>query len=119
MAAVNSIRYKGYRYDDETELYYLIARYYNPIEGVFLSMDPEGGDMDDPKTQNGYAYASSNPVMYTDPNGHYVWLIVNTGFAVYDGHGSYKSAKSRGLIGAKLVRHVYWFRRHRCGGWKI
>lgn len=106
MAEINPVRYKGYRYDDETQLYYLIARYYQPSEGVFLAVDPEGGDTDDPKTQNGYAYASSNPIMFTDPNGHYVWLIINAGFAVYDGYGGYKSAKNKRLKGAKLVRYV-------------
>nr|WP_232304331.1 hypothetical protein [Bacillus cereus] len=34
-------------------MYYLIARYYNPDHGVFLSVDPDPGDEDDPVTQNG------------------------------------------------------------------
>ena len=33
-----------------------IARYYNPDHGVFLSVDPDPGDEDDPVTQNGYTY---------------------------------------------------------------
>ncbi|PGB03823.1 hypothetical protein COL93_04905 [Bacillus toyonensis] len=35
-------------YDKEIGMYYLIARYYNPDHGVFLSVDP--GDEDDPVT---------------------------------------------------------------------
>nr|WP_252199168.1 RHS repeat-associated core domain-containing protein [Bacillus toyonensis] len=47
-------------------MYYLIARYYNPDHGVFLSADPD----DDPVTQNGYTYADNNPVMMVDPDGY-------------------------------------------------
>lgn len=108
MAAENKVRYKGYRYDDETKLYYLIARYYQPAEGVFLSTDPEGGDTDDPKTQNGYAYATSNPVMMSDPDGNYAWAAVNAGFAVYDGYKAYKAGKKAGKKGWKLAGSVAW-----------
>ena len=51
-------------------MYYLIARYYNPDHGVFLSVDPDPGDGDDPVTQNGYTYADNNPVMMVDPDGY-------------------------------------------------
>ncbi|MED1383878.1 RHS repeat-associated core domain-containing protein [Bacillus mycoides] len=54
-------------------MYYLIARYYNPDHGIFLSVDPDPGDEDDPVTQNGYTYADNNPVMNIDPNGHKAW----------------------------------------------
>lgn len=39
----NPYRYAGYRFDEETGLYYLIARYYEPRNGVFLSLDPDPG----------------------------------------------------------------------------
>ncbi|WLR43096.1 RHS repeat-associated core domain-containing protein [Bacillus carboniphilus] len=87
----NPYRYAGYQYDHETGLYYLIARYYQPTHGVFLSLDPDPGDDDDILTQNGYTYANNNPVMLVDPDGHWVWLAVNAGFAVYDGYKAYKS----------------------------
>ncbi|KXH87240.1 RHS repeat-associated core domain-containing protein [Sporosarcina sp. HYO08] len=108
MAAENPIRYKGYRYDDETGLYYLIARYYQPAEGVFLTTDPEGGDPDDPKTQNGYAYANNNPVMMTDPDGNYAWAVINAGFAAYDGYKAYKAGKAAGKQGWALAGSVAW-----------
>ncbi|PEJ18632.1 hypothetical protein CN675_14975 [Bacillus toyonensis] len=57
-------------------MYYLIARYYNPEHGVFLSIDPDPGDEDDPVTQNGYTYADNNPVMMTDPDGHFAQFLV-------------------------------------------
>ena len=70
MAAVNPYRYAGYRYDEETNHYYLIARYYNAAEGVFLAADPIAGESKNPLTQNGYSYANNNPVMNYDPNGN-------------------------------------------------
>ncbi|WP_233134489.1 RHS repeat-associated core domain-containing protein, partial [Geobacillus sp. 46C-IIa] len=81
-----------------TGLYYLIARYYRPEQGVFLSLDPDPSDADDILTQNGYTYANNNPVMLVDPDGHWVWMAVG---ALIGGVSSYKSAKSRGLKGWK------------------
>jgi RHS repeat-associated protein len=71
MASVNPYRYAGYRYEENTKLYYLMARYYNPDNGVFLSIDPVRGEMMNPITQNGYNYANNNPVMMVDPDGTY------------------------------------------------
>jgi RHS repeat-associated protein len=36
---MNPYRYRGYRYDAETGLYYLQSRYYNPEWGRFLNAD--------------------------------------------------------------------------------
>ncbi|MEA4827168.1 MAG: RHS repeat-associated core domain-containing protein, partial [Clostridium sp.] len=35
----NPYRYRGYRYDNETGLYYLQSRYYNPEWGRFINAD--------------------------------------------------------------------------------
>ncbi|MBG9754934.1 DNRLRE domain-containing protein [Lysinibacillus sphaericus] len=69
MATINPYRYAGYRYDEDSKLYYLMARYYNPDTGVFLSLDPVRGDTINPLTLNGYNYANNNPVMNVDPDG--------------------------------------------------
>ncbi|MBQ6906825.1 MAG: hypothetical protein IJQ28_00470, partial [Clostridia bacterium] len=36
---LNPIRYRGYCYDNETGLYYLISRYYDPTTGRFVNAD--------------------------------------------------------------------------------
>ena len=36
---LNPLRYRGYVYDDETGLYYLQSRYYDPVTGRFLNAD--------------------------------------------------------------------------------
>ncbi|UWE05062.1 DNRLRE domain-containing protein [Laceyella sacchari] len=66
----NPYRYSGYRYDAETGLYYLQARYYQPEHGNFLTKDPHQGDCADPLTKNGYSYANNNPEKYFDPDGN-------------------------------------------------
>ncbi|MFJ7647046.1 RHS repeat-associated core domain-containing protein [Lysinibacillus sp. NPDC097279] len=71
MDSINPYRYAGYRYDEDTKLYYLMARYYNPDTGVFLSLDPVRGDTMNPLTLNGYNYANNNPIINIDPDGEY------------------------------------------------
>ncbi len=69
MASSNPYRYAGYRYDEEIQLYYLMARYYNPETGAFLTLDPLRGIEMNPITMHGYTYANNNPVMNVDPDG--------------------------------------------------
>ncbi|WP_052314843.1 RHS repeat-associated core domain-containing protein [Desulfosporosinus meridiei] len=69
------IRYASYAYDTETQLYYLQARYYDPETARFISRDPDGGDQDNPISQNLYAYANDDPVNNVDPDGQWAWLI--------------------------------------------
>ena len=61
----NRIRYTGQQYDQQTEQYYLRARYYNPILGRFMQEDVYQGD-----GLNLYAYCQNNPIMYYDPSGY-------------------------------------------------
>ncbi|WP_088810262.1 MULTISPECIES: DNRLRE domain-containing protein [unclassified Listeria] len=72
----NPYLYAGYTYDKEIEQYYLMARYYEPEQGVFTAYDPDPGDEDDPQTMNGYNYANNNPVMMIDPDGNIAWWVV-------------------------------------------
>lgn len=54
--------------DASTGLTHLGAREYDPRTGRFISVDPEF-DQGDPKSWNGYGYADSNPVTFSDPDG--------------------------------------------------
>ena len=65
----NNYLYRGEQYDPDLGLYYLRARYYNPITGRFLSRDPEDGKPIDPKTLHKYLYVGGDPVNTTDPSG--------------------------------------------------
>ena len=61
--------YRGERYDSDLVLYYLRARYFNPLSGRFLTRDPEGGDASKPVTLHRYLYAGADAVNKTDPTG--------------------------------------------------
>ena len=65
----NPYRYAGYRYDSETGLYYLQARYYEARICRFLAKDPDGGDAQEPLALNPYLYCVDNPVNLVDPDG--------------------------------------------------
>ena len=67
----NPFKYAGYYYDNETGNYYLQARYYNPDIQRFISEDTYRGQLDDPLSLNLYTYCSNNPLIYTDPDGHF------------------------------------------------
>ena len=56
---------------DATGLYYLRARYMDPVTGTFTTMDTYGGSLSDPMSLHKYLFANSNPVMYSDPSGHF------------------------------------------------
>lgn len=66
----NQIRYTGGIYDEETGLYYLNARYYDPETGRFISQDSYRGKIDDPNQWHLYVYCANNPINYVDPSGH-------------------------------------------------
>ena len=65
----NVYRYRGEQYDADLNLYYLRARYFNPLTGRFLTRDPEEGDLQDPPSLHRYMYAADDPVNQADPTG--------------------------------------------------
>ena len=65
LLTINPFRYRGYYYDEETGLYYLNSRYYDPETGRFIS--PDSVNCLEPGAYNGlnlYAYCGNNPVNY-------------------------------------------------------
>lgn len=66
LAVEQPLRLAGQYADQETGLYYNLARYYDPRTGNFISPDPAGlesGGVDL------YAYANGDPLNYFDPDG--------------------------------------------------
>ena len=66
----NPYRYRGYRYDTETGLYYLQSRYYNPEWGRFLNADGLIGQIGDLIEHNLFVYCQNNPINLYDPYGY-------------------------------------------------
>jgi RHS repeat-associated protein len=65
----NNYLYRGEQYDSDLGLYYLRARYYNPLTGRFMSRDPEDGNQINPATLHKYLYADGDPLNGIDPTG--------------------------------------------------
>ena len=74
--ADNPIRYSGYQYDEETGLYYLNARMYDSSVARFLQEDTYTGDIKDPLSLNLYTYCQNNPLIYDDPTGHFLHILI-------------------------------------------
>ena len=77
LADINPLRYRGYYYDTETELYYLSNRYYDPKVSRFINADSTDAVLsaNGLYDQNLFVYCDNNPVMYADNEGDF-WHIV-------------------------------------------
>ncbi len=77
LGQMNPLRYRGYVYDTETGLYYIISRYYNPEIGRWINADDIDylGADGSPLSYNLFAYCMNNPVNRFDVNGN--WSLSN------------------------------------------
>jgi len=67
-----NLLYAGEQWDASAQQYYLRARYYNPLNGLFNRIDPFAGNSQDPQSLHKYLYAHSSPVMNVDPSGELI-----------------------------------------------
>lgn len=68
----NPLRYRGYYWDEETGLYYLASRYYDPEVGGFINADDinvPGMNLTVSSNKNLYACCDNNPITRTDLSG--------------------------------------------------
>ena len=76
IAELNRLTYRGYFYNRELGLYYLINRYYDPETGRFISADDaEYLDFQTLYGSNRYIYCLNNPINYIDPKGRSFILL--------------------------------------------
>ena len=77
--------YTGHVMDAASGLTYMQQRYYDPVIGRFLSVDPvtaySNGDM---RHFNRYAYAANNPYKFKDPDGRIIDTVFDVGFIIAD-----------------------------------
>lgn len=69
LGTLNPLRYRGYLFDTETNLYYLSTRYYNPTLGRFLNADAFASTGQGILGNNMFAYCGNQPVAYSDHSG--------------------------------------------------
>jgi len=68
--------FTGHIKDKATGLNYMQARYYDPVIGRFLSIDPVTFmDTGNPSMFNRYSYANNDPVNMIDLDGREAWLV--------------------------------------------
>jgi RHS repeat-associated protein len=65
----NVYLYRGELYDRDINMYYMRARWYNPVTGRFMSKDPKEGNPSDPASLHKYLYVGGDPVNKEDPTG--------------------------------------------------
>ena len=107
---INPIRYRGYYYDVETQLFYCNSRYYSPELCRFIS--PDSIEYLDPQSINGlnlYCYCMNNPIMYTDPSGHFVITLsaVLAAAAIGAAIGAVSGAVYGGITAAANGQNVW------------
>jgi len=79
-AAAQSHRFAGEYWDEDAQLVYLRARWYDPKLGRFISGDPFEGRQGDPRSLNRYGYGHGDPVHNTDPSGKESLMSLSTAF---------------------------------------
>lgn len=77
-AAPAGMGYTGHVNDPETGLVYMQARYYDPVVGRFLSIDPVTPAENPAEAFNRYWYANDNPYKYMDSDGREVEYAAGT-----------------------------------------
>ena len=108
LGTLNPFRYRGYVYDEETGLYYLRSRYYNPEWERFLNADANIGYSQGVNSHNLMAYCCNKPVNNFDPDGR--WLLFASICLMLGGvfYTDHKIATMRGLTNEeKLVARAH------------
>jgi RHS repeat-associated protein len=76
-AGDNDQWFAGKPYDASTGLSYFGARYYDPLLGRFMGMDPAPVDPGDIHGLSKYSYGNNNPYRYVDPDGRAVETVID------------------------------------------
>ena len=105
LGQANPYRYRGYRHDAETGLYYLNSRYYDPQVGRFVNADDiysvevEQGNL---VQYNLFTYCLNNPINMSDDSGYCAANIIGGVIGGVAGAAlGYLLAKYLGLSGWK------------------
>ena len=76
IGTLNPIRYRGYYYDFELNMYYLQSRYYDPVMKRMIASDDESLTADATLNNNNlFAYCDNNPVNRADTEGE-IWNVI-------------------------------------------
>jgi RHS repeat-associated protein len=103
----SAIGFTGHVNDPDTDLVYMQQRYYDPIAGRFLSVDPVVTDANSGGGFNRYNYANNSPYKYVDPDGRAAALAVPIigGVLIIGGYKYATDPQARAVI-KRILRAV-------------
>ena len=99
----NRLWFHGKAEDAESGLQYFGARYYDPVIGRFLSIDPAGVEPGNVYSFNRYAYGNGNPYRFRDPNGMWAEDIVFAAISMSLGTVSLQHNLRQGNVASAAV----------------
>ena len=74
---LQSLKYRGYVYDNETGLYYLQSRYYDPVTRRFINADELLSTGTGVLGYNMFSYCNNAPIILKDSDGHFWETILD------------------------------------------
>jgi RHS repeat-associated protein len=83
-AQSNTRAFTGHPHDPISGLTYMGARWYDPVMGRFMGIDPQPFTETNLHSFNRYNYGNNNPYKFIDPDGRAADTIVDLGFILYD-----------------------------------
>ena len=75
LGAINPFRYRGYVFDEETGLYYLRSRYYNPTWSRYVIGDVYYSTSQGILCSNRFCYCANTPAICSDGDGTWFMLL--------------------------------------------
>jgi len=100
--------FHGKAFDADTELGYFGARYYDPLVGRFMGMDPQHFDETNLHSFNRYAYGNNNPYKFKDPDGNSPLSVLLIEAAKYTGAGFALGIAADAISQAAAFGQVDW-----------
>ena len=88
LGTIQPFRYRGYVYDEETEVYYLRTRYYTAYWGRFFNIDNALCGIKRPLANNMLSYCHNTPVNTADDNGMDAYWLTDVDSVAGAGHTS-------------------------------
>lgn len=109
IGTINPFRYRSYYYDNETKLYYLNSRYYNPLWGRFINADVIINANKDILSGNLYQYVSNNFVNFDDKEGFWGIRLENIFKSVKKEKAKLKKKFENLSASASMFYKSFWF----------